>query len=217
VGPTGAGGPRLGLVSRFLIHTEEGAFVRNLPRLAGDVGDSGGMERRPLDRTRVHSLAVIMCSTNVDGANTGILTPCQLVGVCDGGGLAGKGSGDATSHDEQSSARSHFRSEMALAHFLRHSLDPRASADELRFRVREGVTGVREKGNVPWGSPENGDGRSTPARSSSDEASAQNRPGRRPNGSPLIALMDYSVLSLVSYTGFHVPRKACECQESMGS
>jgi hypothetical protein len=169
VGPAGAGGPRLGLASRFLIHTEEGAFVQNLPRLADDIG---GMERRPLDRMRVHSLAVIICSTNVDGASTGILTPCQLVGVCEGGELAGEGSGDATSHDVQSSARSHFRSEIAWAHFLHQIFAPRVSVDELRLRVGEGVMGVREKGNVPWGSPEDGGGRSSPAISSSDEASA---------------------------------------------
>jgi hypothetical protein len=186
VGPTRAGGPRLGLVSCFLIHNEEGAFIRNLPRLAGDISDSGEMEQRPLDRTRVHSLAVIMCSTNVDGANTINLTPCQLVfGICDGGGLTEEGSG-ATSHDMQSSVRSHFQSEVAWAHFLRQSLEPLASADELRFQFGEGVTGVKEKGNVPWGSPEIDNGRSSPARSNSDEASSQNRPGRRPNGSPLI-------------------------------
>jgi hypothetical protein len=149
VGPAGAGGPRLGLASRFLVHTEEGAFVRNPLRLAGD---SGGMERRPLDRTRVHSLAVIICSTNVDGANTGILPPCQLVGLCDGGGLAGAGSEDATSHDVQSSTRSHLRSEIDWAHFLRQILEARTSADELRLRVDEGVTGVRENGSVPLGS-----------------------------------------------------------------
>jgi hypothetical protein len=189
VGPVAAAGPRLGLASRFLIQTEEGAFVRNPPRLASDVGDSGELERRPLDRTRVHSLAVIIFSTNVVGANTGILTPCQLVGLSDDGGVAGAGSGDATSHDVQSSARSHLRFEIASACFLRQFLEARASADELRLRVGEGVTGVRGNGSVPLGSPEGGGGRSPPAISSSDEASAQNRPGRRPSGSPLIALI----------------------------
>jgi hypothetical protein len=151
VGPTGAGGPRLGLASRFLIRTEEGAFIQNLPQLAGDISDSGEMEQRPLDRTRVHSLAVIMCSTNVDGANTVNLTPCQLVfGICDGGGLAREGS-RATSHDVQSSVRSHFQFMVGWAHFLCQSLEPLASADKLRFRFGEGVMGGQREGQRTLG------------------------------------------------------------------
>jgi hypothetical protein len=187
VGPPGTGGPRLGLTARFLIHTKEVSAFRNLPRLAVDEGDGGEMERRPLGRTRVHSLAMIMCSTNVDGANTGSLTPCQLCFKgCDGGGFAGEGSGDATSHDVLSSTLSHSRAKEAWEVFLRHCLNPLDSAEELRDRLGEGETGVKEKGDVPWGSPEIKDGRSSPARSCSGEEISQNCRGSRPNVSPHI-------------------------------
>jgi hypothetical protein len=189
VGPATARGPRVGLASPFLIQIEEGTFERNPLRLAGDAGDGGAMERRPLERTRVHSLAVITCSTNVVGAITGTLTPCQLVGRVDDGELAEAGSGDATSHDVQSRTRSHRRDEIASARCLRHFREASFSADELRLRVGEGMTGDRERGSVPLGSPEGGDRRSPSAGSSSGEASAQNRPGSRPNGSPLIAVI----------------------------
>jgi hypothetical protein len=119
------------------------------------------------------------------------------------GGLAGEGSGDATSHDVQSSTRSHFRVEVAWALFLRQSLKPLASADELRDRFGEGETGVKEKGDVPWGSLEIEDVRSSPARSSSGEEISQNRPGRRPNVSPFIPLTN-----LVHGTRMMLPREA---------
>jgi hypothetical protein len=136
VGPAAADGPRVGLASLFLIQTEEGAFERNPLRLAGD---SGEMERRPLYRTRVHSLAVIICSTNVVGANTGILTPCQLVGLTDDGGLAGAGSGDATSHDAQSSARSHRR-DSKLFELVKFKHENRASNGEAHRLARSAAS-----------------------------------------------------------------------------
>jgi hypothetical protein len=104
VGPTKLGGPTLGLAALFLIQTEE-APALNLPWLAVDNGDGAAAERRPRGRTRVHSLAWIICSTKVVSANTGILTPGQLGfredggGGLDGGGLTEEGSSDATSQD----------------------------------------------------------------------------------------------------------------------
>jgi hypothetical protein len=68
-------------------------------------------------------------------------------------------------------------------------LNPLDSADELRDRFGEGETGIKEKGDVPWGSPEIEDVRSSPARSSSGEEISQNRPGRCPNVSPLMPFL----------------------------
>jgi hypothetical protein len=145
--------------------------------------------RRPRERTRVHSLALMICSTKVVGANTGTLTPGQLGFREGGGGLAEGGSGDATSQDVQRRALPHSLASALWLTFLRHCLIPRASAEELSERFEQGGTGFEREGNVPWRSPTAEPNRVSPARSSSGEVCSQNRPGRRPNVSPLIPLI----------------------------
>jgi hypothetical protein len=72
------GGPGVGLVGFFLIHIKEAGGLKYLPRPAV-VGDgSEEVERRRRGWTRVHSLAIIACSTKVYGASTSILTSAQL-------------------------------------------------------------------------------------------------------------------------------------------
>jgi hypothetical protein len=61
-----------------LIHIKVALDFENLPpsAIAGDGTEE--VERRRRGWTRVHSLAMIACSSKVDGANTGILTLFQL-------------------------------------------------------------------------------------------------------------------------------------------
>jgi hypothetical protein len=68
----------VGLVGFFLIHIKAALGFKILPRsaIAGDGIED--VERRRRGWTRVHSLAMIACSSKVDGANTGILTSGQL-------------------------------------------------------------------------------------------------------------------------------------------
>jgi hypothetical protein len=134
----------------------------------------------------------MMFSTKVVGANTGILIPGQLGFREDGGdeldgrGLAENGSGDATSHDVQRRALSHSRARALWLTFLRHCLIPQASAEELSERFEQGDAGNEREKNVPSGSPAAEPDGVSPVRSSSGEVVSQNRPGRRPNVSPLI-------------------------------
>jgi hypothetical protein len=137
----------------------------------------------------------MMFSTKVVGASTGILIPGQLgfrVGVgdeLDGIGPAEKGSGDATSHDVQRRALPQSRALARWMAFLRHCLNPRASAAELSERFEQGDAGDERDENVPTGSPADRPDGDSPARSSSGEVDSQNRPGRRPNVSPHIMLI----------------------------
>jgi hypothetical protein len=68
----------VGLVGFFLIHIKAALGFKILPRsaIAGDGIED--VERRCRGWTWVHSLAMIACSSKVDGANTGILTSFQL-------------------------------------------------------------------------------------------------------------------------------------------
>jgi hypothetical protein len=60
----------MGLAGFFLIHIKEAGDLKSIPRLAV-VGDGNVVvERRCRGWTRVHSLAMIACSTNVVGAST---------------------------------------------------------------------------------------------------------------------------------------------------
>jgi hypothetical protein len=82
-----------------LIQIAEASGLKIFPRLAIDGDEDGAEERRRRGWTRVHSLARMVCSTNVVGANTGNFMPDQLPREVDGIGLVDEGSGVAASHD----------------------------------------------------------------------------------------------------------------------
>jgi hypothetical protein len=89
----------MGLAGCFLIHIKEVSFLKFFPWLA-DVGDeitADGRRRRGC--TRVHSLAIMACSTKVVGASTGTLTPDKLPMEAGCEGLVGDGEGEAATHD----------------------------------------------------------------------------------------------------------------------
>jgi hypothetical protein len=89
----------LGLAGRFLIHIKEASDLKSFPWLAIVGDESMADERRRRGWTRVHSLAMMACSTNVVGANTGILMPDQLPMEAGCAGLVREEAGDAASHD----------------------------------------------------------------------------------------------------------------------
>jgi hypothetical protein len=103
--------------------------------------------------------------------------------------LAGGVTVGAASHDVQRRASPHSRSLARWETFLRHCLNPRASAEELSERFEQGGEGEERKEGVPTGSPADSTAVESPAGSNSGEADSQNRPGRRSNVSPHIALM----------------------------
>jgi hypothetical protein len=103
-------------------------------------------------------------------------------------GLAGGGIGAATSHDVQRSSSPHLRSLARWIVFLRHCLDPRASAEELSERVEQGDEGDERKENEPTGFPADEPAGGSSARSNSGDDDSQNRPGRRSNVSLHITL-----------------------------
>jgi hypothetical protein len=187
-------GPTLGLAELFLIQIEDLPALR-FPRLAGDecAGDGAAAGRRSREPTRVHSLASITCSTKVVGANTGILIPGQLGfrggagGGLDDAGLVEGISSDTTSHDVQESVLPHSRSSACWLTFLRHCLIPRTSAEELSERFEQRETGLEREGDEPWRASVADPDRDSPAGSAAGEVGSQNRPGRHPNVSPLIA------------------------------
>jgi hypothetical protein len=197
------GWPTLGLAGLFLIQIEETPAL-NFPRPVAVDGDGAAAERRSRERTRVHSLALITFSTKVVGASTGILIPGQI-GLMECGeerlgdrSLAERGSGDASSHDVQRRASPHSRSLVRWTAFLRHCLNPRASAEELSERFEQGGEGEERKEGVPTGSPADNSAGDSPAGSNSGEDVSQNRPGRRSNVSPHItALFVAQVLQLI--------------------
>jgi hypothetical protein len=89
----------MGLAGCFLIHIKEVSFLKFFPRLA-DIGDeitADGRRRRGC--TRVHSLAIMVCSTKVVGASTGTLTPDKLPMEAGCEGFVGDDDGEAATHD----------------------------------------------------------------------------------------------------------------------
>jgi hypothetical protein len=108
--------------------------------------------------------------------------------ICSGG-LAGD---EAGVEDPQALSRS-IDSQAALIDrrdsFFRHCFKHLDSADEESDRFGDGEMGGGKKGTSPGISPSAGvEEASSPAGSGAGGAIAQNRPERRPNGSPLITL-----------------------------
>jgi hypothetical protein len=200
------GWPTLGLAGLFLIHIEESPALGFLRPIAVD-GDGAATERRSRGLTRVHSLALITFSTKVDGASTGSLIPgriglteCGEEGIGDRS-LAGGDTDGASSHDEQRRASPHSRSLARWETFLRHCLNPRASAEELSERFEQGGEGDERKEGVPTGSPADSSAGDSPAGSNSGEDVSQNRPGRRSNVSShitslYVTWMDYRISAM---------------------
>jgi hypothetical protein len=89
----------MGLAGHFMIHIKEVSFLKFFPWL-GVIGDgitADGRRRRGC--TRVHSLAIMACSTKVIGASTSTLTPDKLPMEAGCEGLDGDGDGEAATHE----------------------------------------------------------------------------------------------------------------------
>jgi hypothetical protein len=97
----------MGLVGFFLIHIKAALGFKILPRSAITGDGIEEVEQRRRGWTRVHSLAMIACSSKVDGANTGILTSVQLPMETRLGGLDKSEIGVAGSQTLRRSIESH--------------------------------------------------------------------------------------------------------------
>jgi hypothetical protein len=92
----------------------------------------------------------MICSTNIDGANTGTLTPDQLGSrEVDGVGLADEGAGEAATHDALWRILLHSCANDFWFAFLRHHFRPCVSAEEDSEPFGEGEMEAKKKGDVP--------------------------------------------------------------------
>jgi hypothetical protein len=133
---------------------------------------------------------MIACSTNVDGSSTGSLTSALLpMEARSFVGLDVGETGDLEPPALRCNIDSHSMAIERRSHLFRHCFRCRDSAEEESDQNGSGEMGDGEKGDAPRTSPASGkDASASPARSADGDEIAQNRPGRRPNGSPLISL-----------------------------